>query len=269
MKVIIVGNAGSLLDKENGHLIDEFDVVIRFNDFRIRGYEKYCGTKTDVVVSGLNRKLAHMIEKGSDPHHEWWRDNDCAYDNYMETIDTIWYTTSKEHVEQNCPINGATGVTCEEIAAMSNIVNFNFMDCLHANSPRSPFFYLDENREYSASPSAGLITIGYVITASTGKTPIGRPSADHHEWLARLNPQGNINMPPQSLAGCGIFITGFDGFSTGHYYCDNNFPSLPKDATVEEIEEQMKGIQSVFGHDAALESKIVDNLVRNGVVTEL
>jgi hypothetical protein len=42
-RAIIVGNGGCLLNSENGHAIDDFDVVIRFNDFRISGYEKYAG----------------------------------------------------------------------------------------------------------------------------------------------------------------------------------------------------------------------------------
>lgn len=262
MKVIIVGNAGSLLDKENGHLIDEFDVVIRFNDFRIRGYEKYCGTKTDIIVTGQNRKLNHMIKKGFDPNHGWWRNNKCAYDSYMKTIDTIWYSTSKEYVERENQELGMAGITCEEIAGMSNIVNFRFMNnWLYAKDQRSPFYYTDENREYPAGPSAGMATIGYVITASTGKTQNGTPIAEA-SWE-------DITPPPQSLAGCGIFITGFDGFSTGHYYTDNHFRPLPRSTSSAEMEEHMRGIQRQFGHDSALESKIVENLVSSGIIKKL
>lgn len=45
-KIAVVGNAPvSML---NGEEIDSADLVIRFNKFRIAGYEKYIGTKTDV-----------------------------------------------------------------------------------------------------------------------------------------------------------------------------------------------------------------------------
>ena len=51
MKAIIVGNSASILNRNNGYLIDSFDVVIRLNKFKIKGYEKYVGTKTDIYCS--------------------------------------------------------------------------------------------------------------------------------------------------------------------------------------------------------------------------
>ena len=44
--VAIVGNAGKLLKKEQGDLIDNHDVVIRFNHGPTAGYEKHVGSKT-------------------------------------------------------------------------------------------------------------------------------------------------------------------------------------------------------------------------------
>ncbi|MBV6514046.1 MAG: hypothetical protein FMNOHCHN_03636 [Ignavibacteriaceae bacterium] len=46
MTCIIVGNGTSLLDAKRGAWIDSFDVVVRFNRFRINGFEKYVGMKT-------------------------------------------------------------------------------------------------------------------------------------------------------------------------------------------------------------------------------
>lgn len=45
MSCILVGNGSSLLEKPNGHLIDSFDNVIRFNRFKTIGYEQYSGKK--------------------------------------------------------------------------------------------------------------------------------------------------------------------------------------------------------------------------------
>lgn len=44
--ISIDGNAP--VDKHNGINIDRSEMVLRFNNFRIKGYEKYIGTKTDV-----------------------------------------------------------------------------------------------------------------------------------------------------------------------------------------------------------------------------
>lgn len=47
-KIILVGNGTSILDRENGLLIDSFQDVVRFNDYRIRGFEKHTGTRTTI-----------------------------------------------------------------------------------------------------------------------------------------------------------------------------------------------------------------------------
>jgi hypothetical protein len=50
LKTIVVGNASSSLSYKLGHLIDEFDEVVRFNEFRILGFEEFVGTKTTIWV---------------------------------------------------------------------------------------------------------------------------------------------------------------------------------------------------------------------------
>ena len=57
MSIIIVGNGTSITDNKNGHKIDSFDTVLRFNSFKIRGYEEYTGTKTNIWFT-VNR--AHI-----------------------------------------------------------------------------------------------------------------------------------------------------------------------------------------------------------------
>ena len=51
MKVIFVSNSPVVLNKKLGSKIDQFDIVIRCNDFEIDGYEEYVGTKTDIWAS--------------------------------------------------------------------------------------------------------------------------------------------------------------------------------------------------------------------------
>jgi len=47
-KILLVGNGPSLLGSSLGKKIDEFDVVVRMNKFRLKGFEKDVGTKTTV-----------------------------------------------------------------------------------------------------------------------------------------------------------------------------------------------------------------------------
>jgi hypothetical protein len=45
---ILVGNGTSVLDRQNGGLIDQFGTVVRFNQFHLKPYTAHVGTKTDV-----------------------------------------------------------------------------------------------------------------------------------------------------------------------------------------------------------------------------
>lgn len=45
-KVAIVGSSGNLLERNYADLIDSHDYVLRFNQARVIGYEKYVGSKT-------------------------------------------------------------------------------------------------------------------------------------------------------------------------------------------------------------------------------
>lgn len=49
LRIAIVGNSPILLEKEYGEEIDSHDIVVRFNNFVINGYEKYTGIKTTDV----------------------------------------------------------------------------------------------------------------------------------------------------------------------------------------------------------------------------
>lgn len=46
MKCILIGNGSSVLDKRLGTKIDSYDRIVRFNRFKIHGFENFVGTKT-------------------------------------------------------------------------------------------------------------------------------------------------------------------------------------------------------------------------------
>lgn len=50
-KVIVIGSGSSLLKAKLGALIDEFDVVIRMNDFKTEGFEDKVGKKVDILFT--------------------------------------------------------------------------------------------------------------------------------------------------------------------------------------------------------------------------
>ena len=54
--VIVVGNGPSIIQKKNGELIDSFDHVIRFNDYKTDGFEGYTGSKTSFWTTHFLQK---------------------------------------------------------------------------------------------------------------------------------------------------------------------------------------------------------------------
>lgn len=52
--VLLIGNGPSAINKERGKEIDAFDGrVVRCNGYKIKGYEKYIGTRTDILILGM------------------------------------------------------------------------------------------------------------------------------------------------------------------------------------------------------------------------
>lgn len=49
-RIILIGNGASIKNNEMGSEIDSYDEIYRFNCFKIEGFEKYTGVKTDVWV---------------------------------------------------------------------------------------------------------------------------------------------------------------------------------------------------------------------------
>lgn len=48
-KLILVGNGKIVGKYKRGHIIDRFDKVARFNSFVTKGFEKFCGSKTNFL----------------------------------------------------------------------------------------------------------------------------------------------------------------------------------------------------------------------------
>lgn len=67
-EVLIVGNGPSLLGSELGVVIDSYDIVVRFNNYRTEGYEQDVGTKTTI----WSRYRDLEIERDSSTFNQIW-----------------------------------------------------------------------------------------------------------------------------------------------------------------------------------------------------
>jgi len=55
--ILIIGNGQSILNNDFQNQIDNFDTVLRINNYKINGYEQFLGSKTDIWFNGANSKL--------------------------------------------------------------------------------------------------------------------------------------------------------------------------------------------------------------------
>jgi hypothetical protein len=54
-QILLIGNGPSVLDFTYGNEINKFETVVRFNIYRIDGFEKYVGTKCDIWITCLTK----------------------------------------------------------------------------------------------------------------------------------------------------------------------------------------------------------------------
>lgn len=86
MKAIVIGNSPSVLEYEYGKFIDEyFDVVIRCNWYRIEGFEKYVGTKTDVWSFRHSPEFIDAVAGKSETHR---------LDDTIHDVNQYWIRTA-------------------------------------------------------------------------------------------------------------------------------------------------------------------------------
>ena len=56
-EILIIGNGNSILNYNFGSNIDQFDNVARINNYSIKKYSTYVGSKTDVWFNGANQNV--------------------------------------------------------------------------------------------------------------------------------------------------------------------------------------------------------------------
>ena len=107
--IAIVGNAPGLLDNNHGELIDDADLVIRFNNVVINDSNKHkTGNKTDVWVINPGYKLSKTENKPANslwlssyypfkrPNTFWQSIDDCAFTEHYFSNHKHWHTLTKQ-----------------------------------------------------------------------------------------------------------------------------------------------------------------------------
>lgn len=109
--IIIVGNGSSLLNKEDGNKIDSFDTVVRFNSYKIKGFEKHVGTKTDIWFTVNGAHFSELKNYKEVIIHTWeWNKDKCKlYQKFLPIRDCK--KTERQFVRSKIPCkNPSTGL---------------------------------------------------------------------------------------------------------------------------------------------------------------
>lgn len=107
--VAIVGNAGSEIGKNKGSEIDSHDIIIRFNNYPMSGYEKDYGTRTNIWVRNCERDIEErtkvttydLVIWGPDLYHVCIPQNniDVLYELFMEYRKSATHIPSEVYAE--------------------------------------------------------------------------------------------------------------------------------------------------------------------------
>jgi len=119
-KILLVGNGPSILRKERGQLIDSFDLVVRFNDFKTEGFEQYTGSRTD-VWSAYFKNGTHSDKKCQNvicPHDH---DNPLGYDNVLK-IDNTFFSRTRKSVQDRLFWESGFSIIDNELLASSGLI---------------------------------------------------------------------------------------------------------------------------------------------------
>lgn len=104
-EVILVGNGASLLEKELGPFIDHHDVIVRFNLFKTRNYEKHVGTKTSIWFCNRDAQPVQMQDiikehKFREVFVHTWYNTSLAADSIRYELKEQGYTTPVFEVDK-------------------------------------------------------------------------------------------------------------------------------------------------------------------------
>lgn len=105
-KIILIGNGPSVLRHELGENIDKFDIVVRFNNFKIKGYEKNIGTKTNYWFTWCHFNVDNIKNLDKIYFHSWIKDKNTDKNyiklknmyNNIEIVDHGVLNEIKQHI---------------------------------------------------------------------------------------------------------------------------------------------------------------------------
>ncbi len=173
-----------MLDKPLGSEIDDFDKVLRFNEYELDGYEQYVGSKTDILCVPANKILLDIHKRPELTS--------------QKNVSEIWYARPKDWVDQ-------IGFDLKHFTNVKRV--------LQITDTEFNFIHIKNGLQFSPPwLSTGLVAIYMAIN---------------------------------NCSEYDIYVHGFDGFKSGHYY-DPNTDKLPRYAVAHKANNEMNIINKLI-----------------------
>lgn len=116
-ETILIGNGPSVLKREMGETIDSFGTIVRFNNFEIKDYEKYVGTRTDIWATRICQSIKPRTEEEFD-----------SFDEIIGIVNKCLFTKTIERLVPQflTKVPHATVIHAEQCAKYSQMFNYDF-----------------------------------------------------------------------------------------------------------------------------------------------
>lgn len=124
-RVAIVGNAQSIFDKQNGTIIDDHDIIIRFNRGALDLNRAVQGTRTDILVKAHDKILTPNEELSIYPKIISYRFNRHAKE-WQYNIGNIYLNLLQQYFNLDKKPSTGFAIICIAIMAGADISLFGF-----------------------------------------------------------------------------------------------------------------------------------------------
>lgn len=205
---IVVGNGGDVLKKTNGHKIDNYDYVVRMGNCATNGFEKHVGTKTNLYRVSWDR-LIYNKKRNIEPYtpytyiHIHFNFDELLFlehdhDIYFETFPNI---TPSFKILNKAFFTNNSFPDCIFKKYMQRYLHDSCLDFFKQkyNFKKISYAHINDRINAFTAVNSPIPTTDVIIPTNGIITLL---------YIIRTRPNDNI------------FITGFDGFKTRHYWRD-------------------------------------------------
>jgi len=194
MNVIIIGNGATALNSRKQEFIDNSEVVIRMNNFRIEGFERFVGTKTSIY--SCSQEYLQTIPFSPEARKAYAQ---SKTDHYLKQAGQVLNTDRAQLIAKQVEKHG--------IEEFKESLYQGFLPPAIKTEELQEIWYL-----FQKTPMG--LNFPFESKLVTESSPDWKMySTGHRTLLFALNqyPQANI------------FVTGFDHFMKSGWYWDDKF----------------------------------------------